>query len=215
MLTSVNRHLSEDHLKESLLSNAFTAGLDFTQYFSKRLYYIDAKAMFSHLQGSETAILNKKRNATHYYQRESGHDYLDLIPPPRKCKEQAAMLRLEKGNAQWNYSQTFNWSSPGFDLNDVGYNKESDYLLNESEIAFRKTDPWGPFRFAGINLTQKNIWNFGGQAVNNDLGLRWRSLSTVHRFEMDVKETFSWNTVDSRRYAEGRICAMARILKPM
>ncbi len=204
MLTSVNRHLSEDHLKESLLANAFTAGLDFTQYFSKRLYYIDAKAMYSHLQGSETAILNKKRNATHYYQRESGHDYLDLDPNATKMQGTGGYVKVgKKGNAQWNYSQTFNWSSPGFDLNDVGYNKESDYLLNESEIAFRKTDPWGPFRFAGINLTQKNIWNFGGQAVNNDLGLRWRSLSTVHRFEMNVKETFSWNTVDSRRLRGG------------
>lgn len=76
-------------------------------------------------------------------------------------------------------------------------------MLNESEVAFRKTDPWGPFRFAGINVTQKNIWNFGGQAINNDVALRFRSLSTVHRFEMDVKETFSWNTVDSRRLRGG------------
>src|SRR5690606_38017097 len=109
----------------------------------------------------------------------------------------------KKGNAQWNYAQTFSWSSPGFDLNDVGFMKESDYMLNESEIAFRKTDPWGPFRFAGINLTQKNIWNYDGKAINNDVAIRWRSLSTQHRFEMDIKETFNWNTVDSRRLRGG------------
>lgn len=204
MITSVNRKLDEDHLKEALVENAFTAGLDFTQYFNKRLYYIDAKAMYSTLNGSASSILMKKRNATHYYHRASGIDYLDLDPTATTLAGTGGYVKAgKKGNAQWNYSQTFNWSSPGFDLNDVGYNKESDYMLNESEVAFRKTDPWGPFRFAGINLTQKNIWNFGGQAINNDVALRFRSLSTVHRFEMDVKETFSWNTVDSRRLRGG------------
>src|SRR5690606_5261479 len=84
-----------------------------------------------------------------------------------------------------------------------GYIKESDYKSNETEVVLRKTDPWGPFRFAGINLTQKNIWNYGGTPINNDVAVRWRSLSTKHRFEMDVKETFHWNTVDSRRLRGG------------
>ncbi|MGO3807626.1 MAG: DUF5916 domain-containing protein, partial [Sphingobacterium sp.] len=70
--------------------------------------------------------------------------------------------------------------------------------LNESEVAFRKTDPWGPFRFAGINLTQRNVWSYGGQMMDNNIAARWRSLSIRKRIEMDVKETFSWNTVDSR-----------------
>jgi len=204
MLTSVNRSLSTDLLKNSLIANAFTAGLDFTQYFANRLYYIDAKGMFSSLHGSSESILQRKINATHYYHRESAASYLNLNPEETTMQGSGGYIKAgKKGNAQWNYSQTFSWSSPGFDLNDVGFMKESDYILNESEIAFRKTDPWGPFRFAGINVTQKNIWNYDGKAINNDLGVRWRSLSTVHRFEMDIKETFNWNTVDSRRLRGG------------
>lgn len=88
-------------------------------------------------------------------------------------------------------------------MNDVGYLRESDYKSNESEVVFRKTDPWGPFRFAGINFTQKNTWNFGGKFVNNNIGVRWRSLSIQRRVEMDVKETFNWNTIDSRRLRGG------------
>jgi len=204
MLTSVNRKLNEDHLKNIRVGNAFTGGLDFTQYFANRLYYVDAKGMFSTLHGSPEAILNTKRNATHYYHRASGAGYLNLDPEKNTLNGTGGYIKVgKKGNAQWNFSQIFSWSSPGFDLNDVGYMRQSDYKLNESEIAFRKTDPWGPFRFAGINLTQKNMWNYGGKAVNNDIAIRWRSLSTKHRFEMDVKETFNWNTVDSRRLRGG------------
>ncbi|SFS72403.1 hypothetical protein SAMN05660206_104126 [Sphingobacterium wenxiniae] len=204
MVTSVNRNLQHEHLRERMIENAFTTGIDFTQYFNNRLYYIDAKGMFSTLHGSTEAIQLIKRNATHYFHRESGADYLQINPSSTSMQGTGGYLKAGKrGNAQWNYSQLFSWSSPGFDLNDVGFIRESDYMLNESEIAFRKTDPWGPFRFAGINLTQKNVWNFGGKAINNDVAIRWRSLSTKHRFEMDVKETFIWNSIDSRRLRGG------------
>lgn len=205
MITSVNRKLNnQEHLKDIMVDNAFTTGIDFTQYFANRLYYIDAKGMFSTLNGSQQAILNTKMNATHYFHRESGADYLNLDPDKNSMLGTGGYVKVgKKGNAQWNYSQTFSWSSPGFDLNDVGYLRESDYKSNETEVVFRKTDPWGPFRFAGINLTQKNVWNFGGRPVNNDVALRFRSLTTKHRFEMDIKETFSWNTIDSRRLRGG------------
>ncbi len=204
MVTSVNRNLGKEHLKSAMIDNAFTTGIDFTQYFSNRLYYIDAKGMFSTLHGSKQAILNKKMNATHYYHRQSGADYLNLDPDNNTLQGTGGYVKIGKrGNAQWNFSQTLSWSSPGFDLNDIGYIRQSDFKSNETEVVLRKTDPWGPFRFAGINLTQKNVWNYGGDATNNNVGLRWRSLSTKRRFEMDVKETFSWNTVDSRRLRGG------------
>jgi len=204
MVTSVNRNLGEQHLKDAMVENALTTGIDFTQYFANRLYYIDAKGMFSTLQGSPEAILNTKMNATHYFHRESGADYLNLNPDKNTLQGTGGYIKVgKKGNAQWNFAETFSWSSPGFDLNDVGYIRESDYKSNESEVVLRKTDPWGPFRFAGINLTQKNVWNYGGQSTNNDAGIRWRSLSIKRRFEMDMKETFSWNTVDSRRLRGG------------
>src|SRR5690606_1119176 len=162
------------------------------------------KGMFSTLHGSPSALLKTKTNAAHYFHRESGARYLDLNPSSRSMQGTGGYIKVgKKGNAQWNFSQIYSWSSPGFDLNNVGYMKQSDYMLNESEIAFRKTDPWGPFRFAGINVTQKNVWNYGGDAINNDVAIRWRSLSIAHRIEMDVKETFSWNTVDSRRLRGG------------
>ncbi len=204
MVTSVNRRLQDEYLKDVLVQNAYTAGLDFTQYFANRLYYIDAKGMFSSLHGSSKAILATKRNATHYYQRESSRDYLHMNENLDYLQGSGGYVKVgKKGNAQWNFSETFSWSSPGFDLNNIGYMKQSDYKLNESEIAFRKTDPWGPFRFAGVNLTQKNMWNYGGKAINNDVAIRFRSLSIKRRIELDIKEAFAWNTIDSRRLRGG------------
>lgn len=204
MVTSVNRRLNAEHLKDLLVQNAYTSGLDFTQYFANRLYYIDAKGMFSTLHGSPASILATKRNATHYFQREGAQDYLHLDQNLRSLQGTGGYIKVgKKGNAQWNFSETFSWATPGFDLNNVGFMKQSDYKLNESEIAFRKTDPWGPFRFAGINLTQKNVWNYGGKAISNDVAIRFRSLSIKKRFEVDIKESFAWNSIDTRRLRGG------------
>ena len=204
MITSVNRNLSEPHLENFLVKDAFSAGVDFTKYFSNRLYYVETKAMVSTLSGSSDAIMAIKNNATHFYQRKSGAEYLQMNPDARSLSGTGGYIKAgKKGNAQWTYAETFSWSSPGFDLNEVGYLKQTDYKLNETELAFRKTDPWGPFRAAGITLTQRNVWNYGGKSMDNNLAVRFRSLTIKRRIEMDLKEAFSWNTVDSRMLRGG------------
>lgn len=198
MVTSVNRALDQPYLERFMVRNAFTAGVDFTQYFKNRLYYVDMKGMLSSLHGSEMAIAALQSNPVHYYQRKSSADYLGVDPSRRSLTGTGGYVKVgRKGNAKWNFSETFSWSSPGFELNDIGYMKETDYLSNETEIMYRQTDIWKMFRYNALTLTQRNMWNYGGTAYNNNVALRWQSM-TMSRYEWDVKETFGWNKLDSR-----------------
>src|SRR3546814_11005155 len=43
MVTAVNRNLTQPHLRDALVANAFTAGVDNTRHFANRLYYLQAK----------------------------------------------------------------------------------------------------------------------------------------------------------------------------
>ncbi len=203
MITSVNRALDEHYLKDFMIKNAFSAGIDFIQYFKNRLYYIDVKGMFSSLHGSENAITLLQSNAVHYYQRASATDYLGVDPARTSLNGTGGYIKAgRKGNAKWAFSETFSWSSPGFDLNDMGYMKQADHISNETEIAYRQTDIWKMFRYNAFTLTQKNQWNYGGTAVNNTIGLRWRSM-TMNRFELDLQETYGWKWLDSRMLRGG------------
>ena len=198
MVTSVNRALDEPYLEDMMVRNAFTAGIDFTQYFNNRLYYIDMKGMFSSLHGSKSAITALQQSVAHYYQRASSAGYLGVDENRSSLNGTGGYVKVgRKGNAKWNFSETFTWSSPGFDLNDMGYMKETDYLMNETEIMFRQTDIWKIFRYNAFTLSQKNMWNYGGTATSNNAALRWQSM-TMNRFEWDIKETFGWNWLDSR-----------------
>lgn len=192
MLTSVNRDFNVDHLDNILVKNAITGGIDFTQYFSDRLYYIEAKGMFSHLSGSKEAIIALQQSPTHYYQRPTS-DYLGVDPNRTSLSGTGGYVKVgRRGNAKWTFSESLNWSSPGFDLNSVGYMKEADYISIKTEIAFKQTNVWKSFRSNTFTLSQTNKWNYGGRPIMNGVVFLWESM-LLNRFEFSVKENHGWN----------------------
>lgn len=203
MITSVNRALNEPYLKDQMIRNAFTAGIDFIQYFKNRLYYVEAKGMVSTLDGTPQALQFLQQNAVHLYQRESSAGYLGVDPDRTRLTGTGGYLKAgRKGNARWNFSETFSWSSPGFDLNDIGYLKQTDYLMNESEVAFRQTDIWKQFRYNAFTLTQRNQWNYGGSLFLSNAALKWQTM-TMKRLELTLTETFCWSQLESRMLRGG------------
>ena len=203
MFTMVNRALDEPRLKENLVQNAYTAGVDFTQFFNNRLYYIEMKGMFSSLNGSPEAITRLQRNAVHYYQRTSGRDYLGVDENRTSLNGTGGYVNFgRKGNAKWSFVENFSWFSPGFDLNNVGYLRQADMLKNETTVEFRQTNPWKRFRSNTFSLSQLNQWNYGGQSVGNSLALSWRSM-LFNRYEANISQTYGLNKVDTRRLRGG------------
>ena len=203
MMTSVNRALNEPHLERYLVRNAFTAGIDFTQFFANRLYYVEMKGMFSSLNGSADAITRLQNNAVHYYQRTSGQDYLHVDESRTALNGTGGYLRAgRKGNAKWAFSETFSWLSPGFDLNDAGYLKQSDMMSVETVVEYRQTDPWKMFRRSTLTFSQLNQWNYGGKSFGNSLNAGLRTM-LMNRFESTITQTFGWNGVQSRRLRGG------------
>lgn len=202
MLTSVNRNMDEDHLDNILVRNAFTGGIDFTKYFLDRLYYVEAKGMFSHLNGSKEAITILQQNPTHYYQRITS-DYLGVDPNKTSLSGTGGFVRIgRRGNAKLTFSETFSWSSPGFDLNSVGYLREADFISNRTEIVFKQTNVWKSFRSNTVTLRQTNKWDYGGRSIQNGVNFLWESM-LLNRFEFSIQENHGWNHVNTRHLFGG------------
>ena len=204
MLTMVNRVIDDQpRLKNNLVQNAYTAGVDFTQFFNNRLYYVEMKGMFSSLNGSTGAITRLQRNAVHYYQRTSGKNYLGVDENRTSLNGTGGYVKAgRKGNAKWSFSETFNWFSPGFDLNDVGYLRQADMMSNETAVEFRQTDPWKLFRSNTLSFSQSNQWNYGGKFLGNSASLGWRTMF-FNRYEANIAQTYGLNRIDTRRLRGG------------
>jgi hypothetical protein len=198
MITSVNRAMKEPHLEDFMVHDAFTAGVDFTQYFNNRLYYIDMKGMFSSLNGTKEAITRLQRDPVHYYQRTVAKDYLGVDTTRQSLNGTSGYVKIgRKGNAKIYFSETFNWISPGFDANNIGYLKQADILSNTTNVEFRQTDIWKIFRSNTLTFTQDNSWNFGGTPCLNAVGLAWKSMF-LNRYEINIIENYTWNLLDTR-----------------
>ena len=213
MLTSVNRALNDSRITNApsnpspvadyLIRNAYTAGIDFTQYFANRLYYLDMKGMFSSLNGSKEAIKRLQENAVHYYQRISAADYLGVDDQRTSLNGTGGYVKVgRKGNVKWSFSEQFNWLSPGFDLNDAGYLKQADLMSNETTVEFRQTDAWKQFRNNTLTLSQINQWNYGGKSFGNSLLAGWKTMF-LNRYEVNIAQTYGWNKMDNRRLRGG------------
>ena len=198
MITSTNRVLeNEQYLKDHFISNAFAAGIDFTQYFSDRLYYIEFKGMFSGIEGSKAAIERIKLNAVHYLQRESAQDYREA-KSLRSLVGSGGYIKVgRRGNAKINLAQTFYWLTPGFDINDVGFLREADLLSNNTEITFRRTERWKFLRSGSLLLGQVNKWNFGGKNTESHVLLN-ASTMFINLYQIELTEVYVWNRLDTR-----------------
>ena len=57
------------------------------------------------------------------------------------------------------------WRSPGFELNDLGYLRNADRIMQFVWVGYRIFNPLGIFRRISINGNQWNGWNFGGEKL--------------------------------------------------
>ena len=198
MLTSVNRALGEDHLEQSLVANALTGAVDFSQYFKDRFYYITAKAVFSTLDGSEAAIERRQRNSVHYFQRESAANYLGVDPTRTSLNGSAAFLEVgRKGFSKVQVWDQLSYYSAGFDLNDVGYLARADLLQNTFDISYNQNSPWAIWRNTAVKFTMLNQWDTNGNTQLHSFRLRWDA-TLKNRWGWWVTQTFRTNRREDR-----------------
>ncbi len=197
MVTSTNRLLDESQLYY-LNKNAVTAGVDFLHYFKDREYYIDAKGILSFINGKEAAMLALQQNPLHYYQRPDAQDYLGVDSSRRSINGSGGYISFgRKGNKRFIFSEKFNWWSPGFDLNDVGYLYMADLIENHLKVSYRQTEPKSIIRNYTLSLAQNSYWNFGGLNTHNNIAAEWIAMFQ-NRWEISVNQMYILSDLGTR-----------------
>ena len=173
VLTNVirnNDNTSMDHLHK----NASSAGIDFTQFFKDRNYKISGNLYFSNVEGTPDAIAETQSSSARYFQRTDA-DYIEYDGTRTNLSGHGGKLELGKIGGNWNFLFLNTWKSPGLELNDIGYMREADRILNSFFTSYNITEPFSIFRYLHFCNTISTVMDFGG----NLNGLEYKGCTTA------------------------------------
>lgn len=163
--TAVNRDPSVADALE-LRSRAFTGGVDFRHRFSDDQYEVSGYLLGSHVMGSAAAMDATQRSAVHYFQRPDA-DYLTYDPTRTSLDGASLFLTLGRIRSEhWRWSTGYRTRTPGFEVNDMGYQRGSDFHSTWAWAQYQQTTPQGPFRRYSVNFNWWGDWNYGGDRTS-------------------------------------------------
>lgn len=158
--TSTIRRLDGTEM-DWLHSSATTAGVDFTQYFRERNYSLSASLYMSNVQGSAEAISNTQLSSARYFQRPDAH-HVTYDSTRTSLSGLGGKLQFGRVGGKWNFLFLNVFKSPGLELNDMGYMRQADNMLNVFWTGYNFTEPFSIFRSLRLNNDIYVMSDFGG-----------------------------------------------------
>ena len=172
MLTSTNRQLNDS--VNFLADTAHTGGIDYDWRLGQR-FNISGFWAGSRVQGSTEAIERLQTNTVHAYQRPDA-DHVELDPLATTLSGHAGSISFGKiGGEKTRFSAYYGYKSPGFDINDVGFQRRADERTVSHWFQMRDMVP-GRFTRSFIwNLNQWAGWNFAGDRTfsGGNVNMHW------------------------------------------
>ncbi len=168
IFTSVIRHIPDDRTRDEIHSSAHVTGIDFIKYFNLKSYYIKGKGAVSILDGSEAAMQKLQNSSLHYFQRPDA-DHLKLDSTITQLTGYGGIFEIGKNGGRWRFHSRLNFQSPGFNINDVGYLKQADELMNHSHLIYAVNKPTKLFREYYIHLYHNIAFDFEGRKTLHEI----------------------------------------------
>lgn len=165
MLTSTNRALGPagDPLHQ-VARTAVTGGVDW-DWRVRPKYAITGFWAGSALRGDAEAIASIQETTVHSFQRPDA-DHLSYDPTRTALNGDAGLISLSKiSGERVRFSTNVGFKSPGFDVNDLGYQRRADTINQSNWIQFRRDRPGKHVRSFRWNLNQWSGHNFGGDRL--------------------------------------------------
>ena len=166
MMTNVHRNL-DSWTDAFLRRDAIAGGIDTRHEFLDRRYSVTAYAAASRVSGSAEAIARTQRSGVHYYQRLDD----DVAYDPTRTSLSGTSFKVDvnkNGGGITRFSTGYQFISPGFEVNDVGFlsraNSQNQYLW----YAVQLRKPTRVYRQWMTNLNQWTNWTVDG--LRQELG---------------------------------------------
>ncbi|OLD60154.1 MAG: hypothetical protein AUF60_02305 [Gemmatimonadetes bacterium 13_1_20CM_69_28] len=167
--TAVNRDLDTPAL-DMLGKAAYTGGVDLFHRWGHHTYTLAASLGGSYLRGDTLALQQAQHSSSRYYQRPDARRF-SYDPHRTSLAGVTGDVFLNRVGGPWNWSVAGEFVSPGFEVNDLGFQERVDRISAEVKGRRRWSRPGKVFLHAVTELSLDRSWNYDGDAIQRKLGL--------------------------------------------
>jgi len=170
--TAVNRDLADEVLASAIRSSAYSGGLDFFHEWADRAWSLSGQVAGSRIAGEPQVISEAQTNSTRYFQRPDAH-HIELDPNATSLSGYTGSIQLRRqAGLHWRGNLEFSFTSPGFEVNDLGFQRDADRREAELQVQYQENRPGDVFRRVELSAEPKTSWNFNGDRLDTDLSIR-------------------------------------------
>lgn len=168
LATAVNRRLHAPALG-FLPTAAYAAGADFFHRWGRSTYTLAASLGGSSIHGDPLAIQEAQLSSNRYFQRPDAQSFR-YVSGRRSLAGLTGDFYLNKVAGNWRWGIAGSTTTPGFEVNDFGFQKRVDRISAAASIGRRWTRPGKLFRQANAYLTFSPSWNYDGDPIQGTAG---------------------------------------------
>ncbi len=169
-VTAVNRNLNET--LGFMPSAAYVGLVDGVHKWQENKYAFRWKMAASTVRGSREAITIAQLSPFRYYQRPDA-DHVELDTTRTTLSGSSFSVRVGKESGSWQYYGYFERISPGFEINDMGFQVNADMQFAETFLKYIQTKPKGILRSFRYDLGLNTGLTTAGEP-------RWTWFRPVH-----------------------------------
>lgn len=170
MGTSVFRDVSNPAVDEQLPGNSFAGGFDgYTFLDDDKAYVLTGYFSGSYVSGSEDYMLGLQQSSLHYYQRPD-NDIVTLDSNMTSMSGWVGRLMLNKQKGNFYINTAIGAVSPGYHVNDLGFQWKTNALNGHFVAAWRDYDPDGFFRSKSFYGFHFRDYDLEGHPLNIGFG---------------------------------------------
>jgi len=168
LATSVDRSM-DAAFSPYLRSSARLFGVDGTRASANRRWTLGGYWIGSRVSGSSGAITSTQQSSVRYYGRPNA-DYLALDTARRSLGGHDASAGVVYQGTPIFGSLQLRETTPGFEMNDLGYLARSDARSLAAAIGASHDASTSLLRSSRVTAYTIDAWNFGGNAFYRELG---------------------------------------------
>jgi hypothetical protein len=193
----VARRFDDPALRDELNGTALVGGFDGWAFFDqKRTWVVSGYSAMSYVQGTRARLTALQQDPRHYFQRPDARQVsLDTLATSMTGGVTRLWLNKQSGKIILNSGAGF--VTPGLEMNDIGFMRQTDVINGHTTIGYQWTDPTKLTKAKDVEATVFASSDFDGYLTSMGYWTNG-SIEFCNNYSWNASLTYNPQTVNDR-----------------